>query len=336
MTQKQIGLNLAGLVALIVLLAGWYWQSTGARAVPALTGSLADERAKVRVMAATALAEIGPAASAAAPALLDQALRDSNLNASATAAGALAKIDLTAARQVMSASLPQLASGDADARRRACEVLASLGPVARPAVPRLVEASRDPDEVGAGPRGRRSRQHRLAHRAGGSGADRRARRSGLGRPLHGRLAVLLRAGARGGDPGPDDAARRRREERRKPRRARAGCRPAGPDGERAGAGDDAADGLEPGAAPGPPAREAGPWRAADAVPALVPILREPRALDRYLAAEALGAIGPAAAAARPALETALRDEEAVVRESAAWALEAVGGPRASEHAKAPR
>jgi HEAT repeat protein len=65
-------------------------------------------------------------------------------------------------------------------------------------------------------------------------------------------------------------------------------------------------------------------RAAEAVPALVPILGAPRALDRYLAAEALGAIGPAAAAARPALSAAVRDEDAVVRESAARALEALG------------
>jgi HEAT repeat protein len=325
MTQKQIGLNLAALVALIVLLAGWYWQSTGARAVPALTGSLADERAKVRVMAATALAEIGPAASAAAPALLDQALRDSNLNASATAAGALAKIDLTAARQVMSASLPQLASGDADARRRACEVIASLGPVARPAVPRLVEASKDPDEVVRG---------RAVAALGSIGLPAAqvvpALIAALGDPAPGvrYTAVLQFSFAQVPEAAIPALTTRLGDEEKSVAGLAERALAAARQGQMANVpvlammlrmGSSRDYTLLQLAKLGP--------RAAGAVPALVPILREPRALDRYLAAEALGAIGPAAAAARPA---------AVVRASAARAREAGGGPRASEHAKAPR
>ncbi|MET1082740.1 MAG: HEAT repeat domain-containing protein [Burkholderiales bacterium] len=66
MTPRQIGLHLGGLIGLIALLAGWYWQSTGLRAVPALTESLKSDEAKVRIAAAQALAEIGPVAKAAA------------------------------------------------------------------------------------------------------------------------------------------------------------------------------------------------------------------------------------------------------------------------------
>ena len=76
MAPRQIGLHLGGLIVLIGLLAGWYWQATGARAVPALTESLKSDDAKVRIAAAQALAEIGPVAKAAVPDLLNQALHD--------------------------------------------------------------------------------------------------------------------------------------------------------------------------------------------------------------------------------------------------------------------
>ena len=76
MTPRQIGLHLGGLIVLIALLAAWYWQSTGARAVPALTESLRSDDAKVRIAAAQTLAEIGPDAKAAVPDLLNQALHD--------------------------------------------------------------------------------------------------------------------------------------------------------------------------------------------------------------------------------------------------------------------
>lgn len=52
MTQKHIWLNLGGLIALIGLLGLFYWTSTGARAVPALTESLKDKDSKVRIAAA--------------------------------------------------------------------------------------------------------------------------------------------------------------------------------------------------------------------------------------------------------------------------------------------
>jgi HEAT repeat protein len=68
----------------------------------------------------------------------------------------------------------------------------------------------------------------------------------------------------------------------------------------------------------------------------VSILRDSFALNRYLAAEALRAIGPGAEEAVPDLIAALHDRDPIVTESAAEALEAIGTPAALKALKAMR
>jgi HEAT repeat protein len=65
-------------------------------------------------------------------------------------------------------------------------------------------------------------------------------------------------------------------------------------------------------------------RAVEAVPSLIPLLTAEQPLDRYLAAITLEAIGPAAKEAEPSLRRALDDQEPVVREAATDALRAIG------------
>jgi HEAT repeat protein len=64
-------------------------------------------------------------------------------------------------------------------------------------------------------------------------------------------------------------------------------------------------------------------RASGAVPALAEALRDPDDEVRSLAANALGAIGPAASAAAPRLRKALKDSAEEVREAAKEALSKV-------------
>jgi HEAT repeat protein len=334
MTQRQIALNLAGMLAVIGLLGGWYWQSTGARAVPALAARLGDERPEVRFAAAMALGEIGPEARAAAPALLDLALREGDDGSGAMAAGALGTIDLTAARQAMAAHMTRLESGDANARRRACEVLASLGPVAKPAVSALVQATKDGDDVV-----RNRAVSALGRIALPTAQVTPALVAALDDPA---TAVRYTAALQfsfGQVPAEAIPALTRRA--------------ADPEKSVAGLAERAVAGASQNPLANVPvlvmmlrtssARDytllqvakLGP-RAAEATPALIPILSAPRPLERYLAAEALAAIGPAASAARPALEAALRDEEPVVRESAAAALEAIAHAQTASRATEPR
>jgi len=76
--------------------------------------------------------------------------------------------------------------------------------------------------------------------------------------------------------------------------------------------------------------------AAGTVPAVIPVLKHERPLNRYLAAEVLGAIGPGAREAVPALTAALQDEDAIVRESTAEALRAIGTTDAPPVTAAPK
>ena len=64
--------------------------------------------------------------------------------------------------------------------------------------------------------------------------------------------------------------------------------------------------------------------AQDAVPALVPLLKDPKASVRRAAASALGGLGPAAQDAVPALVPLLNDPEADVQWAAAVALDQIG------------
>ena len=101
LSSREIRLHLGSLVLFMALLALWYWISTGARAVPTLIEMLADDDPSTRIVAAEQLGLVGPAASAAVPALLAQATRDGSQHANTTAAASLKSIDLTAARLVM-------------------------------------------------------------------------------------------------------------------------------------------------------------------------------------------------------------------------------------------
>jgi HEAT repeat protein len=322
MTREQIWLNLGGLLVLSAMLGLFYWMSTGVRAVPAMTAALKDPNAKIRIAAAQMLAEIGPAAKPAVSNLLEQALHDPPEHAGTTAAGALPKIDLQAARQVMSAYLPALRDPDVQTRRKACVMLGSLGPVAKPAVPHLIEALDDQDEL-------------IRMRAVGALGE-------IGIPAMLVIPALTKAL---GDPArtvrhqavsqfafsipPTETTLSRLKELTEDK-------------------DPGAASLAKSAVNSPHRRakdktsvhimmlqmgnandytlrqlaQLGP-EAAAAVPATIPVLKHERPLYRYLAVEVLGAIGPGARDAVPALTASLQDEDAVVRESAAEALRTI-------------
>jgi HEAT repeat protein len=329
MTPRQIGLHLGGLIVLIGVLAGWYWQSTGARAVPALIESLKSDDAKVRIAAAQALAEIGPVAKVAVPDLLNQALHDPVLYAATSAAGALRKIDLVAARRVMTAYLPALNDDDVQKRRDACAMLEGLGPVAKPAVPAVSNALNDTNETVR------------MHAAGALGEI------GIPAPL------VIRALAKAlQDPAPmvrhralaqfafsiaptEAVVPHLKQLLEDKDRGIATLARAALNSPQRQAKDQTAvyvTILQMGGVNDYTLRQLAQFgpEAAGTVPAVIPILKHDRPLYRYLAAEVLGAIGPGAKDAVPALIAALQDQDMVVRDSAAEALEAIGTPEAHQ------
>jgi HEAT repeat protein len=147
MTARQIGLNLGLLAVLIALLGIIYWQHTGARAVPELIQALQSDDFQAQLLAAHGLKDIGVAAQAAVPRLLELATADGRSLLHSEAAGALPWIDLSAARKVMLAWLPKLQDPDPQVRRDAAAVLGALGPVAKPAVHSLLGIVNDPNTV---------------------------------------------------------------------------------------------------------------------------------------------------------------------------------------------
>ncbi len=324
MTQRQIWLNLAGLLALICLCAGWYWQSTGVRAIPALTRALRDEQSQARIFAAQGLAETGVAAKASVPDLLEVALHDPVQYAGAEAARALTRIDLFAARQVMASYLPLLQDQDVQVRRNACSVLASLGPVAKPAVPALVALLDDPDDLV---------RDRAVDALAMIGLPAKTVLSALTRALEDKTAFVRYTATRHYaftlTPPPDSwpLLRRLMNDRDKgvaslarsalDRAMREPAPKASVYAQMIGMKTSTGYALQQLAMLGP--------GAAEALPVLVPVLQDEQALHRYLAVETLGAIGPQAAAAVPALTKLLTDDDQVVRESAAEALASIGG-----------
>lgn len=330
MTQKQIWLNLGGLIALIGLLGLFYWQSTGARAVPALTDSLQHKDAKVRIAAALALAEIGLAANAAVPALLDQALHDPVLYAGTTAAGALKTIDLVAARQVMTAYLPALQSDDVQTRRTACAMLESLGPVAKPAVPDLTGALNDVDEM--------IRMHAVGA-IGSIGIPATLVIPALAKALHDpsqtvrRQAVSQFAFSIPLTEAVVSHLKQLLEDKDQSIATLAQSALNSPHRQVQDRTSVYVTMLQMGRSANDHAlhklAQLGP-EAAGAVPAVIPVLKDERPLHRYLAAEVLGTIGPGAKDAVPALIATLRDIDPVVQGSAAEALEAIGTPEAHQ------
>ncbi|MEW6542200.1 MAG: HEAT repeat domain-containing protein [Nitrospirota bacterium] len=325
MTPKQIGLNLGGLIVLIGLLAGWYWQSTGARAVPALIESLRQEEPDRRIMGAQALASIGPAAKPAVPALIEQALHDPVEYAGVEAAQALKTIDLPAARRVTAAYLPALADRDPQVRRKACAVLAGLGPVAKPAVPALIAVLQDQDDLV---------RDRAVRALGSIGIPAGLVLPALTQALQDKAWQIRYAAVTEfafSTAAPDAALPALTHLLHDENKSTGALAQSAVDRAKRDRQSEVASFtsmlqlgqsrpyvLHQLAKLGP--------EAAESVPALIPILKDEVALHRYLAAEALGAIGPSAKDSMPALNELLEDDDPVVRDSAAEALKAIAGP----------
>ncbi len=320
MTSRQIYLNLGGLGMLIALLGFVYWQHTGARAVPGLIDDLQGTDVQAQALAAMHLGEIGPEAKPAVPILMALA-QSADSYVSSTAAGALPTIDLSAARTAMSQYVGSLSHVDLQVRRDAARALGALGPLAKPAVPALLKALGDSDEL--------VRDH--ATRALGQiGIPSKDVTAGLLRSLHDPVSFVRHTAmsqiAFGGIISPEtlpvlrkltkDADRQiaqlatnalAREE--PPIQVSTLLMSLNTGGSRTYT-------LQQLAKLGP--------RAAEAVPSLIPLLAAEPALNRYLAAVTLEAIGPAARDAESPLRHRLEDHEPVVREAVVDALRAIG------------
>ena len=327
MTHRQIWLNLGGLGALIALLGLTYWLHTGSRAVPGLIEQLKDEDATARIQAAQWLAKLGPDAHDALPALVDLALHDPNQDASAAAGTAIHTLDLQAAREVVACYLPALWDAKPEVRRKACAVLGSLGPVAKPAVASLITMLDDTDDVV---------RERAVGALGMIGIPQTDVITALTKAMHDPSSnVRYRAAAQfvfhipvTVTSMPTLMELRNDNDKSVASLAQVALEQATHADrqdistlvsllERPGEKDYALQQL---ALLGPDA--------AAAAPVLVSVLKDNLALNRYLAAEALRAIGPAAEEAVPGLIAALRDPDPIVTESAAEALEAIGTPDA--------
>jgi HEAT repeat protein len=326
-TPRYIYLNLGGLGLLVALLGITYWQHTGGRAVPGLVRQLTDEDPTTRVLAAQWLARLGSDAKGALPSLVDVALHDPNQDASAAAGAAVRTLDLAAARDVVTGHLDALWDGNPEVRRKACVVLGSLGPVAKPAIPSLITMLDDTDE------GVRERAVGALGMIGIPQADVLAALSkAMQDPAS---AVRYRAAAQFAFHLPVSVAivpslmdLRNDQDKSVAALAEVALEHAGRSErqevsnlvallERPGEKDYALQQLA----------QLGP-EAADAAPVLIAVLQDSLALNRYLAAEALRAVGPTAEKAVPALIAALHDTDPIVTESAAEALEAIGTPPA--------
>jgi HEAT repeat protein len=322
-SPRLIELNLAGLGLLIALLGFIYWEHTGPRAVPGVVEQLADEDPTARILAAQWLAALGPDAKEALPALIEAALHDGDQDVAAAAATAIRTLDLQAAREVVAGYLPALWDTDPPIRRKACVVLGSFGPVAKPAVASLITMLDDTDDLV---------RERAVGALGSIGIPQTEIAAALKEALHDPAAMVRhRAAAQFAFHIPLTVAvvpalmeLRNDEDKSVASLAEVALQHAGQNTrqdvanlvsllERPGEKDYALQQLA----------ELGP-DAAEAAPVLVSVLKDSRALNRYLAAEALRAIGPAAEEAVPELIAALRDPDPIVTESAAEALAAIG------------
>ncbi|WP_187299364.1 HEAT repeat domain-containing protein [Nitrospira moscoviensis] len=295
--------------------------------MPGLIDQLEDEDATARILAAQWLAKLGSDAKDALPKLVEAALRDSNQDVSAAAGAAIHTLDLTAARDVVSGYLPALWDPAPEIRRKACVVLGSLGPVAKPAVPSLITMLDDTDDLV---------RERAVGALGSIGIPQAEIVAAVTHALHDPAAIVrYRAAAQFAFHIPVSAMSvpallelRDDKEKSIASLAEVALEHAGRNErqdvshlvallERPGEKDYALQQLA----------QLGP-KAADAAPVLISVLKDSLALNRYLAAEALRAIGPAAEEAVPELIVALHDPDPIVTESAAEALEAIGTPDA--------
>jgi vesicle coat complex subunit len=222
----------------------------------------------------------------------------------------------------MAASLPALRAPDVQTRRRACAMLGSLGPVAKPAVPGLIEALDDQDElirmhaVGAlGEIGIPSAQVIPALAKALRDPSRTVRHRALSQfafSLPPTESVMPHLKELTGDKDPGIATLAKSALNSPHRQARDRIAVHVTMLQMGNASDYTLRQLA----------QLGP-EAAGAVQAVIPLLTHSRPLHRYLAAEVLGAVGPGAKEAVPALTAALQDGDAVVRESAAEALRTI-------------
>lgn len=319
LSSREIKLHLSSLVVFLVLLALWYWLSTGARSVSSLIEMLTDDDPSTRIVAAEQLGLVGPAAGAAVPALLAQATRDGSQHANTTAAAALKSIDLTAARLVMTHFIARLKDPDVQQRRTACAVLGSLGAVAKPAVSPLLAVMNDPDEL--------VRRNALTSLAS-IGIPSAPIAAALIAALHAPSSLVRHTAAAQfafTTPVPQEAEEPLKSLLADPDGAIAGLarsaldKPRPDDGshiqslglmvEQATARDYALHQLA----------QLGPL-AGQALPAVVPMLQDEHPLVRYLAAETLEAMGPIAQDALPLLRQQLQEADPIVQASIAEAL----------------
>ncbi|MBD0315832.1 MAG: HEAT repeat domain-containing protein [Nitrospiraceae bacterium] len=335
MSRRLIQLNLSGLGLLIALLGLIYWQHTGARAVPRVIEQLADTDPTARILAAQGLSALGPDAKEALPALVRAALHDPDPDVGAAAAAAIRTLDLQAAREVVAGYMPALWDANPAIRRKACVVLGSLGPIGKPAVASLITMLDDTDELV---------REQAVGALGLIGIPQTDIAAALQEALQDPASIVrYRAAVQfayhiplTGAVVPALMELRKDEDKSVASLADVALQHAGQSTrqdvanlisllERPGEKDYALQQLA----------ELGP-QAAEAAPVLVSVLKDSRALNRYLAAEALRSIGPAAEEAVPDLIDALGDPDPVVTESAAEALAAIGTAEALEALKPHR
>lgn len=326
LAPRQIAGHVFALIVATGLLGLTFWLHTGSRAVPGLTQDLQSQDLQAQLLAAQWLSELGEDARPAVPTLVDLALHHANWSMRVSATAALRSVDLQAARRVMQDSLPGLGDPDAEVRRHTCALLGSLGLLAKPAVPALIKMLADEDDL---------TRERAIEALGAIGVPHHDVSAALTTALFDRAtnvrhrAVSLFAFA---VPIPTTALAPLAGLQKDPDRTVVSLARIALD---RGGGvhrtdvqmliarlqrrDDREDALQRLARLGPPA--------AEAVPAIIPLLNDRLLLHRYLAIETLGAIGPAAAQSLPALRQLLVDQEQVVRDAAADALRVVeSGP----------
>ena len=317
MTARQIGVNLVGLVLLIVLLGFTYWQHTGARAVDALVAELNSDDRQAQMLAAQGLKHIGQPAQAAVPLLIELATTRGSSSIHIEAAGALPPIDLSAARKVMVDWLPKLQDPDPQVRRDAVAVLGALGPVAKPAVHSLVGIADDPNTIV---------RDRVVRALEAIGLPSDLVTGALVQALHDpewtvRYAALTQFSF-GGASNQESVSLLRQLTQDPNHTVAQLARSAVASAERPipvsvhlytleQAGDRSYALLQ--------LAKMGPG-AAEAVPRLTSLLTAERPLERYLAVCALESIGPAAKDGVAALQRTLHDPDPIVREAAAEAL----------------
>ena len=161
MTRREIAIQLTLLALLLLAGSAFHAHQKSAAMVPALVAYLDSESFRERRAAMGRLRELGSAARPAAPRLLALS-EDFRGRDAQSASGALPRIDLGAARQVVERARAALAAvavpaaadlsagsvrAELDAARRGAEILGGYGLLARPAVPELLVAAQGRDSL---------------------------------------------------------------------------------------------------------------------------------------------------------------------------------------------